>query len=254
MFNGIFSLDTMKTIFIENFSLFMEGLGYTLAISVISTILGVVIAFFFAVVRNLSLDKRDSTIVVIIKIFARVLVKLYVDLFRGTPILVQAFIFYTVLSVIEIKEPIVMAVIIITLNTVAYLTEIIRSGINGIDKGQLEAARSLGLTHTQAMRKIILPQAFKNMLPALSNEIIVNIKETSILSVIGVAELMYVSNSAASRTYSYLESYMIAALIYLVTTIGATQLLYFVNKMLVPQNKGKKFQMHSDLDSLELVS
>jgi len=145
--------------------------------------------------------------------------------------MVQAMIFFYGFARIGFRMPIIVAgLVIVSLNTAAYLTEVLRSGINGIDPGQMEAARAIGLSRTQAFRYVIFPQALKNMLPAIGNELVVNIKDTAVLSVIGVSELFYMGKSVAGTYYRYTEAFVLVAFIYLVIVIIMTRLLSFIVK------------------------
>ena len=150
----------------------------------------------------------------------------YVEFLRGTPLLVQVLIVYFGLPQLGIKMPRMTAgIVALTINSAAYMSEIVRSGIQAVDHGQTEAARSLGMTSVQTMLYVILPQAIKNILPAVGNEFVVIIKESSILYTIGIYELTYQANKLASTNYRYLETLMISALIYFVLTFVTSQLL-----------------------------
>lgn len=151
--------------------------------------------------------------------------------------MVQAALFYYGLATLGVRMPILVAgVIIVTLNTAAYLTEVLRSGINSIDKGQIEGAKSIGLTRRQMFQYIIFPQVLKNMLPAIGNELVVNIKDTAVLSVIGVSELFYMGKSVAGTYYRYTESFVLVALIYLITVLVTTRLLTLIVKLINGRN------------------
>lgn len=147
--------------------------------------------------------------------------------------MVQAAIFFYGLASFGVHLSIIFAgIIIVTLNTAAYLTEVLRSGINAIDKGQFEGAKSIGLTRTQMFRFIIFPQVIKNMLPAIGNELVVNIKDTAVLSVIGVSELFYMGKSVAGTYYRYTESFVIVAILYLVLVLITTRLLTYIVRII----------------------
>src|SRR5690606_17635333 len=159
-----------------------------------------------------------------------------IEVIRGTPLLVQIFIIYYGLPLIGIKLPsisflgsggeeFISGIIALSINSGAYVAEIIRSGIQAVDKGQMEAARSLGMPYNMAMKHIIIPQAFKNILPALGNEFIVIIKESSIVSVIGIHELMYNANTVRGNTFRPLEPLIVAAVIYFILTFTLSKLL-----------------------------
>ncbi len=204
----------------------------TLRVAVIATFLGVLLGFVLAIIKNLEVTPRDSIRREYAKRTSKMLVDIYVDVIRGTPMLVQALIFSSVIFILFGIQGEAVAIIIVFVNTAAYATEVIRSGINGVDKGELEAARSLGMTHFQAMRHVILPQAFRNVVPAIGNELIVNVKDTSILSVIGITELTFYSRQVSAATFIYTETYMVTAAIYLICTKTLTLILQLiVNKL-----------------------
>ncbi|MBS7344390.1 MAG: amino acid ABC transporter permease [Caryophanon sp.] len=159
--------------------------------------------------------------------------KIYVDVFRGTPMLVQIFIIHLALLPSIFGQSFgwfVSGVIALILNSAAYNAEIFRAGIQSVPKGQMEAARSLGLTHTQAMRKVILPQAFRRMIPPLGNEFIALLKDSSLVMVIAAPDILYVSKIVAGTYQRFWEPYIFAALIYLVLTYAVTKLVAYVEK------------------------
>lgn len=151
----------------------------------------------------------------------------YITFFRGTPLFVQILLihFGVVPMIIGKTNPIMAAIIALSLNAAAYIAEIFRAGIQSIDKGQMEAARSLGMTHVQAMRYVILPQSVKRMIPPLGNEFVVLIKESSLAAIIAAPELMYWGRAMAGQYYRVWEPYLVAALIYLVLTLSLSFLL-----------------------------
>lgn len=151
----------------------------------------------------------------------------YVEIIRGTPLIVQLFLFNYGLPIFLGFDIGIFtaAYLALTINSAAYIAEIMRAGIQAVDKGQMEAARSLGMSRGMAMRQIILPQAFKNVLPALGNEFVVVIKESSVLSVIGFAELTYQANAIRGATYISIEPMLISALIYFVLIFTMSKLL-----------------------------
>jgi putative lysine transport system permease protein len=222
----------------NNYSLYLEGIKYTLLISLTGTVIGLLLALVLTVFRIQETDKRDTLFTKTLKRISIILSSSYVEFFRGTPMMVQAAIFFYGLATIGFRVPIIIAgIIIVSLNTAAYLTEVLRSGINAIDKGQIEGAKSIGLTKTQMYRYIIFPQVLKNMLPAIGNELVVNIKDTAVLSVIGVSELFYMGKSVAGTYYRYTESFVLVALIYLILVILTTRLLTVIVKVINGDSK-----------------
>lgn len=202
------------------------GLLNTLIIAFFAVILGFVIGILIAIVRHHH-DTNGK-----LKILNRLFVW-YVNIIRGTPVLLQLMIIYYVIFKSVDISIIIVGVLAFGFNSGAYVSEIIRAGINSIDAGQMEAGLSLGLKYNMVMRYIIMPQAIRNILPALGNEFITLIKETSAGAYIGIMELTKASDIIASRTYDYFFPLIIIALIYLVITLGLTKL---VNRMEVKLN------------------
>ena len=160
------------------------------------------------------------------------IVKGYVDIIRGTPVILQLMIiYYVIFETVDINI-VLVGVLAFGINSGAYVAEIIRAGINSVPNGQMEAGLSLGLTYSQTMRHIILPQAVKNILPALCNEFITLIKETSVGAYVGIVELTKASDIIASRTYDYFFPLFIIAIIYLVLTLGLTKLVGVLERKL----------------------
>ena len=186
----------------------IDGLGITLYVTVVSGIIGVILGLVTAIMR-LSKNK-------LIRYPARV----YVEIIRGTPVVVQlTIIYFIVFSSVAIDKSVV-AFIAFGINSGAYVSEVIRAGIQAVDKGQMEAAKSLGMSNSMAMKEIILPQALKNILPTLGNEFIVLIKETSVMGFIGGMDLMRAGDKIRSITYQATVPLISAAIIYLIITIS----------------------------------
>lgn len=235
----------MVYLLVNNFPLFLEGIKNTLFISLTGTVIGAAIGCFLSIVRTMEINQYDKKVNKIAKKIAIRMVIIYVDVIRGTPMMVQAMIFFYGVAANYI-DPIPTGIIIISFNTAAYITEIMRGSIEAIDKGQLEAARSLGLSRYVAMRKIVLPQAFKNSVPALMNELIVNVKDSSVLSVIGVTELFYMSKAAGSEYYWTLPAYVLGAICYLIMTITLAK--SFEHYMKKRENKKVTFPTSQTID------
>ncbi len=208
---------------------FVQGVEYTLLLAVVSVLLSVIPALLLALMR---LSKNR---------FIRSVAGAYIAVFRSTPLLVQLSIIYfglfgiitlpriTILGFIDITR-FIPGVVALALNSSAYVAEIFRAGILAVDKGQTEAARSLGLSGWQAMRLVVLPQAIKNVLPALANEIITMVKESSICSVLGMAELMFGAKTVASTTYITLAPYTLAAAIYFCINYPASKAIEAIER------------------------
>lgn len=193
----------------------LKGLWATMQIAVIGLLIGIVIGTLIAVVRVMPKYK----------LMPRILDKIcvcYIELFRGTPMVVQLLIGYWVLLPlmgVTVNSGIPVAVIVFGLNSGAYVSEIMRGGINSVDAGQMEAGRAVGLTYATTMLKVVVPQAIKNILPTLGNEFIVLIKETSIVSFIAVTDLYKSFKQLGDPTYNYTMPYLMLALTYLVMVL-----------------------------------
>lgn len=201
--------------------LYFKGAGYTIALSFIAIVMGVLFGSLLAVMK---MSKNP---------LARIPAQAYIQIVRGTPLLVQLFIIYYGLYVINIQLPDFMSgVITIALNSAAYIAEIIRAGIQAVDKGQMEAARSIGMNQNLAMRQIVYPQALKNILPALGNEFVTLMKESAIISVVGMRDLMFNAQVVAGATYMPFMPYVIAAAFYFVLTSIASKLVELFERRL----------------------
>ena len=194
----------------------LSGINNTLLITIIAAAIGIALGFLIAIIRS----THDTTGRLKILDF---LCKIYLTVIRGTPTTVQLLIVYFVIFS-SVSRPMLSAFIAFGLNSAAYVAEIVRSGIMSIDPGQMEAGRSLGLTYPQTMAFVIIPQAFKNVLPALANEFIVLLKETSICIAISLRDLTYGTQLISSQTYDYMFPLLAGALIYLVIVVFLTWL------------------------------
>jgi polar amino acid transport system permease protein len=184
----------------------LKGIAFSLELTILAAIIGVVIGIIVAMGR-ISQNKGS-----------RFLATVYVDIIRGTPVLVQILFIYSVVFAESNLPTLVVGAIAFGINSGAYVAEIIRAGIQGLDKGQLEAARSLGMTYPMAMKEIIIPQAIRKILPTLVNEFIVLIKETSIIGYIAGNDILRANNIIISQTYSAVEPLLTTAIIYLILT------------------------------------
>ncbi|MCI3919646.1 amino acid ABC transporter permease [Paenibacillus sp. TRM 82003] len=217
-----FSLQRIVDILVQYYPLYMTGLKFTLLLAVFGVILGVTLGVVVAFIRL----SRFRVL--------RWVAMAYIDFLRSTPAIVQvAFFYFGVANLLPFKFPDMFGlpsaffygVIAVGINSSAYVAEIMRAGIQSVDKGQLEAARSLGMTQGMAMRHIILPQAIKNIIPALGNEFVVVIKETAVISIIGVGDLMFNAGIVRSITFRGLEPYFIVMLFYFVVVFTLSKLV-----------------------------
>jgi putative lysine transport system permease protein len=194
-------------------TMFLQGTGATLFVALIGTFGGYLLGLLVGVAQNSAPGGRRG----IVRFILSALLRLYVELFRGTPMIVQGMIIYYGLrqNGVEISS-IAAGTIVMMLNTGAYMAETVRSGINAIPVGQREGALAVGLSPTQAMLFVILPQAVRNIIPEMCNTFLTNLKMTSVLNVIGVSELFYIAKTAGGTYYKYFEAYLAIAFIYLV--------------------------------------
>jgi putative lysine transport system permease protein len=162
--------------------------------------------------------------------FLQLIVKIYVFVFRGTPMMVQAIFLYYILRPILHWDPLTAGLVVISINTGAYMAEIIRAGIQSIDKGQAEATHSIGMSGWQSLINVILPQAIINSFPSIGNQLVVNIKDSCVLNVIGIIDLYFQSSSVAGSVMLFSETFIITSILYLILTFLATILLNFIEK------------------------
>lgn len=212
--------------------LFWFGVTNTLLISLSATVIGLGLGLLFASLKQLKIEKKDAIVIKLGKVTAHFLATSYIEIFRGTPMIVQAIFIYHGLRPIVGWSPLVAGIVIVSINTGAYMAEIIRAGIQSIEKGQYEASRSLGLNHTRTMIYIMLPQAIKNAFPAIGNEFVVNIKDSAVLNVIGVTELFFQSSAVAGIVFRFRDTFLVTALIYLSITFTVTHILRIIEKKL----------------------
>jgi ABC-type amino acid transport system permease subunit len=219
----------------------LKGLGVTLQITIFAAILGIIIGFIIAAVRstydrNLA-DKKCRSFGDYLLKFFNAICNIYLTVIRGTPVVVQLLIIYFVIFGSVNINKIFVAVLAFGLNSGAYVAEIVRSGIMSIDNGQFEAGSSLGLSYRQTMTSIILPQAFKNVLPALANEFIVLLKETSVAGYIAIADLTKGGDVIRSQTYDPFLPLIAVAVIYLVMVMFLTSLVTKLERRLAKNDK-----------------
>ncbi len=208
----------------DNYMMLLKGLGNTLLITLCALMIGVVIGGIIAVAKYYAEGNRKLKVV-------NWICDIYTTVIRGIPVTVLLMIFYFIIIVSD-DTGITTAIIAFGINSGAYMAELIRSGINAVDKGQMEAARSLGMSKGQAMAKIILPQAVKNILPAIGNECIALLKETSVAGYVTVVDLTRAANLIRTNTNDAINPLILLALVYLVLVVGMTQLLKILERRL----------------------
>ena len=212
-----------------HYKMVLEGLGNTVKITIGALIIGIIIGLIIALVKYLSEDTRA------LKPLAWVC-DLYVTVIRGIPVTVLLLIFYYLIMV-SCTNGVLVATITFGINSGAYMAELIRSGINAVDRGQMEAGRSLGLSKMQTMRKIILPQAVRYVLPAVGNEFIALLKETSVAGYVAVVDLTRAGNLIRNNTYDAVNPLLVVALTYLALVVILTKLLGILERRLAKSDK-----------------
>lgn len=224
------------------------GVRTTLVVSLLGTAFGLILGLLVGGLRAARLDYTAGPAARFFKKLFDVIANIYITIFRGTPMMVQAvFIYYALLNVIH-WSTLVAAIFVISINTGAYMAEIIRSGIQAVDPGQTEAARSLGMSNAQTMFGVVLPQAIRNAFPAIGNELVVNIKDSSVLMIISITELMFQAKSIAGSTFHFTETYFLEASIYLILTSIASFILNRIERNMNRQERTNVSLPMSDTD------
>ncbi len=223
--SGFYDLFYKTFIYEDRYLYFLEGLKYTLVIAMFSVFLGLFLGIITSVIRDYNSNTKKLGILSKISGF-------YVYIVRGTPTLLQLMIFYYVVFKTVNISPIIVGILTFGINSGAYVSEIFRAGFLSIDKGQREACSSLGLNYIKTMRYVIFPQALSKIFPALGNEIITLVKETSIAGYIGIVELIKASDIISSRTYDYFFPLIVAALVYLLLTYLLSKVMKFWERKL----------------------
>ena len=217
----------------------LKGAGTTLLIALVGTINGCLIGFVVGIIQTIPVSKKDNLIKRIVLKLLKLIMDIYVEVFRGTPMMVQAmFIYYGSAVLFEINMDMWFAAFfIVSINTGAYMAETVRGGILSVPDGQTEGAKAIGMNHFQTMLYVILPQALRNIMPQIGNNLIINIKDTCVLSVIGTVELFFATKSVAGTYYTYFEAYSITMVMYLFMTVTFSKLLRIVeNKLNGPED------------------
>ncbi len=215
------------------YQLFLKGVGMTLLISLIGTVAGLLIGLLTGIIRTTPFSKNKA--LRLLHKTVNALISVYIEVFRGTPMMVQAMVIYWGFAFMNDGQtlPLIPAgIFIVSINTGAYMAEIVRGGILSVDKGQFEGAYSVGMTHTQAMFYVVIPQVMRNILPSVSNEFVINIKDTSVLNVIGVAELYFMAGKIIYINLEIFQTYTIVCVLYFIMTFSVTRLLRYFEKKL----------------------
>jgi His/Glu/Gln/Arg/opine family amino acid ABC transporter permease subunit len=205
----------------------LKGAATTMAIALICTALGCLIGFAVGIVQTIVLRKNGSTAKKVLLKVVKVILSAYVEFFRGTPMMLQAaFIYYGASQLFSVNMGMWQAaILIVSVNTGAYMAETVRGGILSVDIGQTEGAKSIGMTHFQTMYYVILPQALRNIMPQIGNNLIINIKDTCVLSIIGTVELFFTFKSISGALYTYFEAATVTLIIYFILTFTCSRIL-----------------------------
>lgn len=233
---------------------YITGAGSTIILAVVATAAGCVIGLICGILQTIPQSKSDSVFKKIILTLIKAIVRIYVEVFRGTPMILQAvFVYFAVpwFSNNTIRLDVnTAAYLVVSINTGAYMAETVRGGILSIDIGQTEGAKAIGMNHLQTMLKVILPQTMRNIMPQIGNNLIINIKDTSVMFIIGYTELFAVHKAISGALYVYFPSAVVTMAVYLFMTVVCSVILRFIeNKMDGPANYDVK-----TTDSLALTS
>lgn len=217
----------------------LKGAATTMAIALICTLLGCVIGFAVGLVQTTEPHKNSGHIKRGLLRIVKCILGAYVEIFRGTPMMLQAaFIYYGMAQLFNINLGMwSAAILIVSINTGAYMAETVRGGILSVDPGQREGARAIGMSHFQTMMIVILPQALRNIMPQIGNNLIINIKDTCVLSIIGTVELFFTFRSISGALYTYFEAATVTMIIYFILTFVCSRILRWAeSKMDGPAN------------------
>lgn len=221
----------------QYYSYLLSGVGYTMLIALIGTAAGFLIGLLTGVIRTA--PKSKNAVLRALHKIVNAIIAVYIEVFRGTPMMVQAMVIYWGYAFLNdgATLPLIPAgLFIVSINTGAYMAEIVRGGIISVDRGQLEGAYSVGMTHAQAMVKVVIPQVLQNILPSISNEFVINIKDTSVLNVIGVTELYYFAGIIKRQNFQTFQTYLVVCVLYFILTFTVTRILRYIEKRLDGKN------------------
>ena len=240
-------LNDVVNIFLKYYPFLLSGIKNTLILSLVGTVAGLAVGLLTEMVRTAPLSKNPVTRT--LHKIVNGIIAVYVEIFRGTPMMVQAMVIYWGYAFATEGKTLPLipsGILIVSINTGAYMAEIVRGGIISIDKGQFEGAMSIGMTHSQTMIKVILPQVIRNILPSVSNEFVINIKDTSVLNVIGVTELYYFAGIIKRQNFQTFQTYLVICVLYFILTFSITRLLRYIEKRLDGKDNYTIFGSQSD--------
>ena len=225
----------MVTLWGKYHEMYLDGIANTLILAVVATAIGCIIGFVCGILQTIPYTKSDSIVKRFFLKLIRVLVRVYVEVFRGTPMILQAvFIFfglpYFTDNAMQFTNMWTVSILVVSINTGAYMAESVRGGIISVDPGQTEGAKAIGMNHFQTMLHVILPQALRNILPQIGNNFIINIKETSVMFIIGFTEFFAAHKAVVGASYRYFPSAAIEMIGYLTMTLLASFILRYIEK------------------------
>ena len=243
-------LNDVLNIFIKYYPQLLTGVGNTLLIALTSTAAGLALGLLTGVVRTAPMSKNP--VLRALHKLLNVIIAIYVEIFRGTPMMVQSLVIYWGYAFATGGDTLPLipsGILIVSINTGAYMAEIVRGGIISIDRGQFEGAMSIGMTHAQTMFKVIIPQVMRNILPSVSNEFVINIKDTSVLNVIGVTELYYFAGIIKRQNFQTFQTYLVVCILYFILTFTVTRLLRWVERKLDGNENYTIFGSQTDVNA-----
>jgi len=243
-------LNDVLNIFIKYYPQLLTGVGNTVLIAMTSTVAGLALGLLTGVVRTAPMSKNP--ILRALHKLLNAIIAIYVEIFRGTPMMVQSMVIYWGYAFATGGDTLPLipsGILIVSINTGAYMAEIVRGGIISIDRGQFEGAMSIGMTHAQTMFKVIIPQVMRNILPSVSNEFVINIKDTSVLNVIGVTELYYFAGIIKRQNFQTFQTYFVICILYFILTFTITRLLRWVERKLDGNENYTIFGSQTDVNA-----
>lgn len=243
-------LNDVLNIFIKYYPQLLTGVGNTLLIALTSTVAGLALGLLTGVVRTAPISKNP--VLRALHKLLNAIIAIYVEIFRGTPMMVQSMVIYWGYAFATGGDTLPLipsGILIVSINTGAYMAEIVRGGIISIDRGQFEGAMSIGMTHAQTMFKVIIPQVMRNILPSVSNEFVINIKDTSVLNVIGVTELYYFAGIIKRQNFQTFQTYLVVCILYFILTFTVTRLLRWVERKLDGNENYTIFGSQTDVNA-----
>jgi len=214
---------------------YLGGMRRTLILALIGTVLGCLIGFMAGIIKSIPMQKNDPIWKKVILRIVRIILGVYVEVFRGTPMILQAvFIFYGLPyftnNALQFDNKWLVSILVVSINTGAYMAESMRGGIISVDKGQTEGAMAIGMSHFQTMLSVVLPQAIRNIMPQIGNNFIINVKDTSVMFIIGFSDFFAIHKSVSGATFTYFPSATIEMAGYLFMTLASSLILRFVEK------------------------